>query len=373
MKYLPLVLLVMLLTTAQAQRYGINIKTPSRAKLEVHGGVDRTVGLFGGESAGISVQKTVPAIGFNSYYRSGHRFIANGFAGMQYVDQADGSFAFDLFGAGTTNAFAPAPKRLLSATRYGAVQIGSRIYDATLSVDRNPGVEATAYFFGKVHHTAFNFGYWEDTYIRGGSDGATVFINDIEKGKVVIQGPVGINTQTPLFPLEIRQYDNTGMRIVNYSNIAYWEWAVENNNNLLLHNNGQAYGRFLYNNGFYSVTSDARLKSGIVPLPSTLGPVLQLRPVTYQMIKEEATSDKTIGFIAQEVKSLFPEAVEIATGVDPEYKSIHDLHSLSYNTIGVFTVKAVQEQQAMIDSNENRLKAVQSLLSKIDSITKRTK
>ena len=49
-----------------AQNVGIGI-TPSKARLEVNGAVGKTVAIFGGDGAGISLQQNPPAIGFNQY------------------------------------------------------------------------------------------------------------------------------------------------------------------------------------------------------------------------------------------------------------------------------------------------------------------
>ena len=83
-----------------SQNVGIGISTPIRAKFEVHGaaGSGATSGIFGGESTGISLQRNWPTIGFNQYRDivtpgSQGKYMANGFAAIQYFDPTTGAMA----------------------------------------------------------------------------------------------------------------------------------------------------------------------------------------------------------------------------------------------------------------------------------------
>lgn len=63
---------------------------------------------------------------------------------------------------------------------------------------------------------------------------------------------------------------------------------------------------------------------------------MKLHPVTYKL---KGINNQDIGFIAQEVKEIIPE---IVYGKEGEL-------TLSYGQIAPVLVKAVQEQQAMIE------------------------
>src|SRR5690242_19737063 len=54
-----------------SQNVGIGIDNPIRAKLEVNGAAGATSAIFGGEGAGISLQRSWPSVGFNQYYTGG--------------------------------------------------------------------------------------------------------------------------------------------------------------------------------------------------------------------------------------------------------------------------------------------------------------
>jgi hypothetical protein len=346
-----------------AQTVGIESTNPYRAKFEVHGAVGYTTAIFGGESSGVSIQKGMPAIGFNQYYNTAGRYIGNGYAGVQYLDQTSGSMMFDLFPNGTSNGLTPVPVRVLTLSQAGNIAIGQANYNASLAVARNPGVESTAFFFGTKHHSAFNFGSSQHTYIRAGDDNGTVFINDIPNSKIVLTGPVGINTATPVYPLEIRQSGNRGLALVEGSNFDYWEFRVsETNGNFLLRFNDLPRGQFNASSGAYSSVSDVRLKTNIQPLNSVLSNVLELQPVEYEMSFSNPNHEKTIGFIAQEVKPLFPELVNETREAKFGDTTINDVHGLNYNGFGVVAVKAAQEQQAFIDANEKSIETLQNKL-----------
>ena len=90
--------------------------------------------------------------------------------------------------------------------------------------------------------------------------------------------------------------------------------------------------------------SDARLKENIVDLSPQLASIMALRPVEF----DYKTGGHQTGFIAQEMQSVFPDAVGEADGF---------LTVTGWNKTEAILVKAIQEQQAIIDSLKARLDA----------------
>jgi hypothetical protein len=86
-------------------------------------------------------------------------------------------------------------------------------------------------------------------------------------------------------------------------------------------------------------TSDQRLKTNIKTLSSSLAKILQLRGVSFNW-KNNPNDDNQIGFIAQEVEPLFPEAVS---------KDEDGMYSMAYQNLVAPLVEAIKEQQAMIE------------------------
>jgi len=129
-------------------------------------------------------------------------------------------------------------------------------------------------------------------------------------------------------------------------------------------------------------TSDERLKEDIKPLNYGLKEVLKLRPVSFKW-KEEKIDDfiipskdkKTkLGFIAQEVLKIIPEAIctkeWYLDGNDPQ-KGLQEIearrYGISYSELITVTTKAIQEQQVMIEElkfKNQKLKVEIELLSK---------
>jgi hypothetical protein len=91
-------------------------------------------------------------------------------------------------------------------------------------------------------------------------------------------------------------------------------------------------------------TSDGRLKSNVAEIPaSALSKVLQLRPVEFNWITQGGKRDA--GFIAQEVKHLFP----LTVGGDESQTYL----SFSPGSLMPYAVKAIQE----LESENSRLRA----------------
>jgi hypothetical protein len=90
----------------------------------------------------------------------------------------------------------------------------------------------------------------------------------------------------------------------------------------------QAYGSWIYSGSELWVSSDSRIKMNIVDVPDNLA-LEQLRNIPcryYEYIDKISRSgqNKTIGFIAQEVKSVMPMAVTQGQNIIPNvYKNIN--------------------------------------------------
>ncbi|RZJ57426.1 MAG: hypothetical protein EOO55_03430, partial [Hymenobacter sp.] len=87
-------------------------------------------------------------------------------------------------------------------------------------------------------------------------------------------------------------------------------------------------------------TSDSRLKTHITNAPYGLHEVLQMRPVTYNW-KTNPDSNRMVGFIAQEMEQLVPEAVETP-------KTAAEHYGMKYSELIPVLTRAIQEQQAQI-------------------------
>jgi hypothetical protein len=119
---------------------------------------------------------------------------------------------------------------------------------------------------------------------------------------------------------------------------------------------------------FYSPTgtviwtsSDIKLKDDIEPSELGLDFITALRPVSYRWIREKGLSSrKSFGFIAQEIQALVDankfKIVDDPTIDNPDTEDPH--LSLSYQDFIAPMVKAIQEQQVMIDQLRSELNAL---------------
>lgn len=116
---------------------------------------------------------------------------------------------------------------------------------------------------------------------------------------------------------------------------------------------------YLYAKGYYTV-SDSSLKSDITKLSYGLKDVMKLNPVQYSLKstveleekKVTETASKEFGFLSQEVRRTFP-----ATDIT-RFSEGHLL--MDYDQLIPVLVKAIQEQQAIIDKLSDELESVKS-------------
>jgi hypothetical protein len=97
--------------------------------------------------------------------------------------------------------------------------------------------------------------------------------------------------------------------------------------------------------------SDKRLKENIVDLPSQLEKIMALRPVEFDYV-ESIGGGHQIGFIAQEVQTIYPDLVGVG---ENEMLTLTDL-----NKNDARLIKCIQEQQALITSLTARITALES-------------
>lgn len=100
----------------------------------------------------------------------------------------------------------------------------------------------------------------------------------------------------------------------------------------------------------FGTWSDRRLKENIVDLPTQLDNILALRPVEFDYIESEGGGHQ-ISFIAQEIEEVYPDAV----GERPD--GMKTLTGWDKTTARL--VKAIQEQQAIIDDLKARIETLE--------------
>ncbi len=194
-----------------------------------------------------------------------------------------------------------------------------------------------------------------NTLIIDGDGGTRLIYGEFDNSRL------GINTTSPTANLHIKQVGvgEEGLTIENDGNTNTWSWEV-GTNDLNLSFNGGNVGYWDDATGNYNTTSDKRLKKDITPIDKDiLNNILKLKPVSYRLNDADENSQKAIGFIAQDIQKYFPELV---------YKRENGYLSLHYSDFGVYAIKAIQEQQKIID---NQNKKIDGLMKRIEALEKK--
>ena len=182
---------------------------------------------------------------------------------------------------------------------------------------------------------------------------------------VLKNGKVGIGRATPTSLLEVAHLDGApsfsnrtnAFSIRNIGNGRSWQFYSHSTGYLELYNDGAHKGSFNPSSGVYATVSDRRLKKDITPLDNgTLQKVLQLNPVSYYM-KDQTDTNINLGLISQEVQELFPSITH--------YSKEQDILSLSYTELIPVLIKALQEQQTIIENQNSKMSTFESSLTEL--------
>ena len=169
-------------------------------------------------------------------------------------------------------------------------------------------------------------------------------------------GNVGIGITDAQNKLHINGHDNDGgIRLERTGSYPYyWQIVTPTTNNLWFRYDGTLKAYINHEDGSWNQASDISLKQNFTPLNSCLNKIMLLNPLEYSFI-DAKNGKRNIGFISQEVEEVFPLLVNEQDGKK----------FLNYTLFSVVIIKAMQEQQEMIEQqNEEieRLKEKMNLL-----------
>ncbi len=112
----------------------------------------------------------------------------------------------------------------------------------------------------------------------------------------------------------------------------------------------------------WSNFSDIRSKTDIQDIAYGLDFVKQLKPVSFKM--ENGNDNTDFGFIAQDIEDLLGETYNLLDIGCGEERML----SLRYSQFIAPMVKAIQEQQAIIETQEKQITALEERLSRLESL-----
>lgn len=178
---------------------------------------------------------------------------------------------------------------------------------------------------------------------------------------------IGTNA-TPEAALHVRHANlvNEGIRIQNRgANLRHWTLHTNNGQGtLILYSSisgDTPVGNFNGSTGAYTATSNRHLKGDITAMTNnTLEKLRELAPSRYRYLRDP-DGQFTLGFIAEDVLPVFPELVE-SVGENGENLAIN------YAGFSVVAIKAIQEQQAMIQMQQETINKLKIQIAELEEI-----
>jgi hypothetical protein len=116
-------------------------------------------------------------------------------------------------------------------------------------------------------------------------------------------------------------------------------------------------GEFSRTTGMYSAISDRRVKENFSLLSNVMTGVKSLHALSYNYIFDEEKRLE-IGFIAQDVQQYFPQLVDEMNG----YLGVN------YSGLSVVAIKAIQEQQEIIDKQQMLIDQLLERVTKLEAL-----
>ena len=123
--------------------------------------------------------------------------------------------------------------------------------------------------------------------------------------------------------------------------------------------------------GVYSALSDRNYKKDIVALAPVLEKIKRLKAYNYRYLDSQESDRKVNGFMAQDLLGEFPELVY------QRYDRTTDkpLYTVDYSGFGVLAVKAIQEQQVIIEQQQNEIEVLKQqqadILQRLSALEKK--
>ncbi len=198
----------------------------------------------------------------------------------------------------------------------------------------------------------------------GGNTLGSVHLTVAAVPKVTIDsiGNVGVGTRFPKYRFQVDgitgTFNDNGIRINNTTASSGWSLYSSASGALIIGRSGNL-GQFDGVSGVYTSISDRRAKTNIQDVTPVLSKVMTLAPKTYQYkVQGNQESKQYIGFIAQDVYDVFPQFVSVNTTNDGNAMFENQM-GVDYASMSTIAIKAIQEQQAIIEQLKARITALE--------------
>jgi len=183
-----------------------------------------------------------------------------------------------------------------------------------------------------------------------------VNFDEVVRGLGEYGGNVGIGTTNPISSAKLEVQGNSngaagiGIRHTGATAGNLWRMYMRNDSDLVISSPVSVGVQLGYGQTSWSAESDESLKDNISELGLVLDKVKNYRCINYSLICNEITDANAVGFIAQDWESDFPNIVSS----DEDGKL-----SMKYTETIPVLLKAIQEQQQIIDQLKSRIETLE--------------
>jgi hypothetical protein len=325
---------------------------------------------------GLAVAGGTTQLFTNAYY-NGTNYIYRNTAAATYYAQSAGLHIWANAASGTAgNAISFTQAMTLDASGNLLVGTTTSAYKTTAYVSGQDGfcVQNSATGTGTGNGTLFGLDSSSNGVMWSFDAVNLVFGNtNTERARIDTSGNLGVGTTSPInyAPLTVAKAAmNTNIGQICAASVSAGDvgiagmsvWKTDSTNTasqiffkFIINNGGNGSGQINANganSAAFGSYSDSRLKENIIELPSQLSNIMALRPVEFDYIESEGGGHQ-IGFIAQEMQEVYPDAVGVR---QPDEM----LTITGWSKTEARLVKAIQEQQAIIEQMQTRLAALEA-------------
>ena len=363
---------------------GIGKSNPSQL-LDVNGAINCTSFLVNGTAVATGTGSVWGVNGSIAYYTSGYVGVGTNNPLTTNLIGANGGNGMDVWSTTAFDAWAKI-RILCNASQYGrtSLEMIGRLENSNDGWSLNGGRNNIVFGYQTSQGSAISYvnaiqsyngqmGFFSSGY---SSANPAMMLN--------ATGNVGIGTVSPTYLLHLYNA-SPGILFTSssYTSNPWYLFVGTSNGAMYLSPNTSSATpgcNVAIGASSWSATSDVRLKKSITPILSALDNILQLNPVLFKYKTDSDDETLREGFIAQEVRSIFPSKWIVGeTGmpeqqIDDNGESYHAL-SLSTTQFIPHIVKAIQEIASNATEQASRVRELSSqneqLRTQLDSVLAR--
>ena len=268
-----------------------------------------------------------------------------------YNNMAIGNTALGLNVGGYNNVAIGSESQYKNLWGWGNVALGIATLNQNVTGNFNTAVgHGAGYFLTSSYNTAFGHNALDGQADGGGNTGVGVNAGGVPWNQRTYNSTfLGYNAKA--------QSGLDNVIVIGYNAYTNEHHTIQLGDNRIvkLKTSGT-----IWSNGS-QLTSDARLKTNIQPLPNSIDLIMKLNPVHYTKKNSLESTDyaKTEnGFIAQELQKVLPYLVIEGTDKDK-------ILSVDYNSIIPVLTKGIQEQQLLIKAQQKQIDEMIMMLDKL--------